>query len=277
MKLPNWLHLIWNWIVRKKFLVAAIAAVAALLAVAWGWEWLRWVWCWSWNWLGEVSEHKESRSTTLRNIGLLVGGGIAIGVAYRRSVISHRGLQNERYQKAAEMLGNRMMAVRLGGIFALHRLGKDDPEQYHVEVMRLLSSFVGYPTEETRSTEREDVRVALAVIGTRSDADIALEKKQRYRVLLSSADLSNLKLRRPNLTDARLIDANLTGTFLGRANLTNADLSGANLTETDLSKTIGLTQGQLDIACADPDKPPKLNGICDANTGVLLLWQGKPC
>lgn len=235
------------------------------------------MWWWCWNWLGEVSEYKESRSTTLRNIGLVVGGGIAIWVAYRRSVISHRGLQNERYQKAAEMLGNRMMAVRLGGIYALHRLGKDDPEQYHVEVMRLLSSFVRYPTEETRSTEREDVRVALAVIGTRSDADIALEEKELYRVLLSSADLSNLELRKPNLAHARLKDANLTSTRLGRANLTNADLSRANLTEADLSITIGLTQRQLDKACAGPGKPPKLDGICDAKTGVLLLWQGKPC
>ena len=46
--------------------------------------------------------------------------------------------------------------------------------------------------------EREDVRVALAAIGTRSDADIALEKKEPYQLLLFSADLSNLNLRRPN-------------------------------------------------------------------------------
>ena len=151
MKTPSWLHLFWDWIFRNRFYVGALAVIAALSGVVWGWEWFRWAWWCCWNWLGAVSEYKESRSTTLRNIGLVVGGGIAIWVAYRRSVISHRGLQNERYQKAAEMLGNKVMAVRLGGIYALHRLGKDDPEQYHVEIMRLLSSFVRYPTEETRS------------------------------------------------------------------------------------------------------------------------------
>lgn len=258
---------------------------------------------WHWDWV--VSSSGESGSTILRNLGLVYGGLIAIWVALWRGVVadrqaeasrvqgessmqlakaaevqadtSQRGLLNERYQRSAEMLGSKVMAVRLGGIFALHRLGKHDPEQYHVQTMRLLSSFVCYPTEEARSTDREDVRVALAVIGTRNKADIALERKEAYRVFLISADLSNMILRGPNLTGAKLIGANLTNTFLGTANLTGVHLFDANLTRTDLSRTRGLTQFQLDEACADPAGPPKLGSLCDARTGEPLVWNDNPC
>ena len=38
----------------------------------------------------------------------------------------------------------------------------------------------------------------------------------------------------------------------------------------------GLTQDQLDMARADPDHPPKLDGVKDAITGEQLIWRGKP-
>ena len=68
-------------------------------------------------------------------------------------------------------------------------------------------------------------------------------------------------------------------------------MAGATLSDTDLSGThfyhphggkatnpvTGLTQDQLDEACADPDNPPKLDGVLDAETGKPLVWRGKPC
>ena len=59
--------------------------------------------------------------------------------------------------------------------------------------------------------------------------------------------------------------------------LWNTELSNTNLTNADLVAGIGLAQDQLDQACADPDNPPKLGGLCDAETGAPLEWRGKPC
>ena len=66
------------------------------------------------------------------------------------------------------------------------------------------------------------------------------------------------------------------------ATLRDTDLSGTYLsynphggTATDLAT--GLTQAQLDEACADPDNSPRLDGVLDAETDEPLVWRGKPC
>ncbi len=292
-------------------------------------------------WLSTVPPNRESPSTTIRNVGLVIGGIIAMVLAlwrgyvadrqskasqrlaetsHRQAETSHgqaetseRGLLNERYQKGAEMLGSKILIVRLGGIYALQRLAKEHAEQYHVQIMRLFCAFVRHPTEdkdtakstdanETSSTKlariREDVQVAMAAIGTRSDADIILEDKEEFwrdldgailpgailhKVNLSFTSLRNTKLSRAilpgailhkadltgaNLTDAKLFGANLTG-----ANLFGADLTDATLTGAKLFKAKGFTQAQLNKACADPQRPPELQDVFDAKTGVLLAWE----
>ena len=64
------------------------------------------------------------------------------------------------------------------------------------------------------------------------------------------------------------------------------DLEDADLTGTSFSRdrgiggrqnpAKGLTQAQLDEARSDPDNPPDLEGVLDAETGEQLVWQGKP-
>ncbi len=68
-----------------------------------------------------------------------------------------------------------------------------------------------------------------------------------------------------NFTDVSFKKADLSGANLGHANLTRADFTGAKLSITsikgaDLSTATGLTQAQLDRACADIDTklPPGL-------------------
>ena len=63
-----------------------------------------------------------------------------------QSETAQRGLLNERYQKGAEMLGSAVLAVRLGGIYALDRLAREHPEAYHLQIMNLLCAFVRNPT-----------------------------------------------------------------------------------------------------------------------------------
>lgn len=274
---------------------------------------------------------RESGSTIIRNVGLLIGGLSAIVLAVWRNVISQRGLLNERYQKGAEMLGSDVLSVRLGGIYALQRLAEDHPRQYHVQVIRLFCAFVRHPTidnyrdNNTRSTGRgerstkdyrvrEDVQTAMTAIGSRTDGDVTLEQKEEFSPDLSGAYLPFVYLYKANLADADLThasfyptdlsykdqakrldlfqdcadltDANLSNAFLTGANLTNANLSanlsgamlvGAELTAAYLSRARGLTQVSLDQACADPDAPPNLGSLSDAQTGVSLVWAGKAC
>ena len=105
---------------------------------------------------------------------------------------------------------------------------------------------------------------------------------------LKNADLSNARLvsanlnlailREPNLSRANLKEANLSRAVLSGGNLLGTVLYYTNLSEATLSCVAGLTKTQLDMACADPDKPPRLNGlVVDSQTGKPPVWQGKPC
>ncbi len=265
-----------------------------------------------WDWLNAG----ESGSTTIRNIGLVIAGLVALPLAVWRSLVAERqagaaqrqadaaqqSLLNERYQRGAEMLGNEVLSVRLGGIYALQRLAEEQPEQYHIQIMRLFCSFVRHPikdegTKARSGTEdaprvREDVQAVMAAIGSRRMRQLELERDANFKLDLRYADLSSLWLEKANLSDAKLWDVNLCmampfGANLSGAELWYADLSGANLDNANLSGTkfstgigpasaTGLTQAQLDKARADPDNPPKLDGVVDAETGKQLVWRGKP-
>ncbi len=85
------------------------------------------------------------------------------------------------------------------------------------------------------------------------------------------ADLSQARLVRADLSDAEFLDANLTG-----ATFSDANLSGARFSHGGHQAAKGLTQAQLDQARADPDNPPNLLNVLDAETGEQLVWRGKP-
>ena len=381
-----------------------------------------------WDWLS----NGESGSTTIRNIGLVIAGSVALPLAIWRGIvadkqagaaqrqaetaldqagIAQQSLLNERYQQGAEMLGNNVLSVRLGGIYALARLAAEHPQQYHVQIMKLLCAFARNPTEDedyekklaernvkprTLPSPREDVQAAIDAIGSRDTTRVEIEKSQDFRLNLMGANLSHARIGDANLSGAMLHDANLSHTnifsvdlsgaflqdtvmrhahlsdidftdagawgvnlsdaevsqskkplfnlnhsdlsnaqlfdvdlsdkYIQRANLDQVqintsdlsgthfldsklpgarifksdlsgakiwrtDLSGATLRDTNLSGTYfydpdggmatspatGLTQAQLDEACADPGNLPKLDHVLDAETGEPLAWRGKPC
>ena len=397
-----------SWLV---LLVLVVATAVGIWAVINYWDWLSTTF---WDWLRGGPGGVEPGSTTVRNLGLVIGGVIAILLAVWRSKVAERqantaqqSLLNERYQKGAEMLGSEVLAVRLGGIYALQRLAEEHPGQYHIQIMRLFCAFARRPTkdEEIESMPRteekprlqEDVQTVMTAIGSRSEPGLALEKRAEFTLdlhgadlsfarlsgaNLSGADLSDTTLRHANffethfvppdlsqpipsdpnqlqtgpvhvgesitpdlsgvenrranlslsilsdadLSDAHLLGTDLSGALLAGANLSNSkiiyanlrkavllnailpgafvfhsDLSGAKLggaelsgavlpgaklygaslfatsvPGADLSSTTGLTQEQLDQARVDPDNPPKLDGVLDAETGEPLVWRGKP-
>ena len=307
-----------------------IAGVVAVLAVGSLFSWVFWE---------DLRGENESLSTTIRNLGLIIGGVIAIILAVWRSRVAERqagtaqqSLMNERYERGAEMLGSPTLAVRLGGIFALRRLAEEHPEQYHIQIMELLCAFVRHPTKDSSverpldlhhefdnymRTLRADVQEVMRTIGIRSPSGISLERSRGFKLYLRDAHLVHLQVQDANLSCAWLTNANLTDVELPRANLSSArlrqatlfgaelrraDLSNAKLWDANLRRAIlqnanlsgtdfcgidansqeygglarGLTQVQLDVARADPDNPPKLEGVLDAETGELLVWRGKP-
>ena len=103
---------------------------------------------------------------------------------------------------------------------------------------------------------------------------------------LAGADLSGAILDNADLADADLAVANLGRAMLSFGRLAGANLAGANLeslavpdsgsSPEDLRPALGLTQDQLDKACADPFDPPRLRGTVGQDN-CPLEWRGAPC
>ena len=162
-----------------------------------------------WEWLGAG----ESGSSTIRNVGLVGAGLIALPLALWRSIVADRqaktaqeSLLNERYQRGAEMLGNEVLSVRLGGIYALQSLAQEHPEQYHVQIMRLFCAFARFPTKDSRLEPeqveiepgtmlglRQDLEAIILAIESRSKSGISLERKEDFRLDLRGAVLPGVE------------------------------------------------------------------------------------
>ena len=230
----------WNW-VQWVILLVIVVAIGSSVSIQY-WDVLH--------------DERDSVSTTVRNLGLIIGGVIAVLLAIWRSKVAEtqadtaqQSLLNERYQQGAEMLGNNVLSVRLGGIYALERLVTEHPEQYHVQVMKLFCAFARNPTEETSTDSvpdgrgesrdsrlREDVQAVIAAIGGRSRTGLALEKSANLKLDLHGAHLSH----------ARLSGVNLAGVNLSRADLRNAVFFEFHSQPPDLSEPLP----------SGPDQPP---------------------
>ena len=284
----------------------------------------------SWIYWGDLHHSEDSLSSTIRNVALVIGGVIAVMLAVWRSRVAERqanaaqrqaetadrSLLNDGYQKAAEMLGSSVLAVRLGGIYALQGLAERYPAEYHVPVMKQLCSFVRHPSEVegqpiVGSSEvqlgpvygattaqdfaaagaleikviREDIQAAMDSITSCHTRNLQIEMLHDYWIDLHCADLRGVDLsnkdlsKTPEYDEAAPFDYAMIGTMhtnLRGVKLHYANLARTNLTRSDLSHASGLTQSILDNACADPRMPPRLGYTFDAETGKVLVWCGKP-
>ena len=194
-------------------------------------SWLRRIW----NWI-----ICREWAAIITFISLLVATS-AVVVSTRQGRTLELTLLNERYARGVEMLGTNTQFVRLAGINELHSLAEDEPEQYHIRIMRLLSAFVRQPIEDVTKLApekvRKDVLEAVTVIATiRKDTDVELDLSgiNLAKAFLYNANLARTFLHKANLTGAAMIDSNLTGAAMIDSNLTDAILMGANLTDAKL-------------------------------------------
>ena len=115
------------------------------------------------------------------------------------------------------MLGNGVLSVRLGGIYALQSLAKERPEQYHLQIMRLFCAFARQPTKdsglESEQVEiepgtllglRQDIEAIILAIGSRSDTGIELERKEDFRLDLRGTVLPGVQFLDLDLSKAML-------------------------------------------------------------------------
>ena len=234
--------------------------------------------CWDWL-VGDAN-----RSAVVRTVVLVLASVIGLPVALWRSWIAQRqaataegGLLNERYQKAAEMLGHEQLAVRLGGIYALARMAEEHSVKYHLQIAELFCAYVRHPPQEAerptvgraaRSRKhvarvgmgplgypqhRTDIAAIMKAMGTRSARRIVLEKGASTTLSFRGADLRGLDLRDMNFAHVDFREADLSYTdlrgadfshctcwdiVLTRAMLGKADFSGANLSNAWIDKVI---------------------------------------
>ena len=212
------------------------AIILAVLAVSVVLTWL------FWDWLRDG----ESGSSTIRNVGLIIGAVIAMVLAVWRSRVAGRqaataehGLLNDRFQKGAEMLGSEVLAVRIGGIYGLLHLAGEHPQQYHVQVMRLFCSFARDTSPS--GIVNEDAKAVMDAIGARRERHLRLERDAEYWLNLSGAKLQNANLQGTNLSSSDLptvqdgVWPNRTFTDLSGAHFYDANLELAILKNADLS------------------------------------------
>ncbi|MDE0514074.1 MAG: pentapeptide repeat-containing protein [Gammaproteobacteria bacterium] len=210
-----------------------------------------------WCWLTDG----ESNSAAIRNLLISSAAFFGLPLAAWRSLISERQsetaerrLVNERYQQGAAMLGDKMVTVRLAGIYALRRLAEEG-DTHHVQIMWTLCDFIRDPTKESSDRDasdlesnatngpdttniRRDVVAALETLATRQPREI-IEKNAGFKLDLSGANLAGLDfsasvLAGLNLSGAKLVKANLSNAKLAGIHLSGSDLSGAILSGSDL-------------------------------------------
>ena len=207
-------------------------------------------WC---NW-DVLRGCQESVSATVRNMGLLTGGVIAILLTVWRSLVAerqantaHRQFEtaqrvffDQRYQKGAEMLRSDNFSGRMQGIDALCHLREEQLQEYHIQIIRLFCAFARHPTKDDDTGGkvdgdqhpplREDVQAVMAAISGRTKTAIEYEKTAGFRLDLHDAKLVRLSLFYAYISGANLLNANLAYAILLKADLSDSALIGANLT-----------------------------------------------
>ena len=159
--------------------------------------------------------------------------------------VAEEGQVTERFTRAIAQLGDKEMAIRLGGIYALERIAKDS-EKDHGPIMEVLTAYVrenatkeGRYAAEAAQKPTTDIQAVLAVIARRTRQRSGHDRIDLNNTHLAGGDIPTTDLLWANLLWANLSGANLIlailrSAFLDRAILSGADLHGADLSGADL-------------------------------------------
>lgn len=155
-----------------------------------------------------------------------------LGSTTRSVQLSEQGQLTDRFTSAIGQLASEDLPVRLGGIYALEQIARDNPRDY-AAAMQVLAAIVRgdeNSDDPTAGALPQDVVVAMTVIGRRTPDQLELQQEQGIPCLdLSNADVSGLVLQ-PG--------ANLRALCLGGADLSSSNLPRADFTGSVMNGTI---------------------------------------
>ncbi len=201
------------------------------------------------------------RTTVLQAVGglLLISGAVA---TWRQVVTAGQTLSLNRSIKATDILaraidqlGSEALAIRIGGIYTLDRIARDEPAE-RARVVVLLATFVQRIPENPLDDISPDIQAALTVLIARRATEVIRLNGARLRgASLTDANLCSASLRHVTLNHAALAGANLQGACLENADMQGADLSRADLSHADLRgadlRNAILTGTKLDFIQSD--------------------------
>ena len=197
----------------------------------------------------------------IRTAGTIVvgtGGAAALLLAARRQRSTELTLADQRvvarqnefdaterritelYTKAVEQLGSEAAPVRLGGLYALERLGRNSDTQQET-ILNVVCAYLRMPLPaESRSTVDGDEAPSASARARLEERQVRLTAERiLHRSRRPGTDfwkVGQLDLRGVELPGADLSGINLTSAILSEANLAGADFAGADLSNADLTK-----------------------------------------
>ncbi len=278
--------------------ILVLTVVATLTIVLWGWLITGSEVRTETQFSQQVSvrtEITESGSTTARNLSLVVAALLALPIAIWRTRVAQiqattaqREHSNSLYREGADKLVSEDLSVRLDGVHILGRLAKDEPEQYHIQIMSRFCAFLRSWREDqiSRYYLGEDVLAVIEAIRSREESGQDIEDRSSFVLDLKNTNfrrawLNNAPLSRADFSNANLMDSYLHNTNLSESTFHNSQLRGANLFDADLTNArfslngkhpaTGLTQDQIDDAWCNQENPPMLDGVRDEVTGRQLI------
>lgn len=159
----------------------------------------------------------------------------------------------ELYTKAVEQLGSAKAPVRLGGLYALERLGESHEDQRSTIInvicayLRMRYAWPAEPADDATPEQLDRYEDRLQENQVRVTAQRILSRHRdmwterlfwrQITIDLTEANLRNVVLARTDLVGATLIRANLANADLTDAFLNDAQLIRANLADATLTKT----------------------------------------
>lgn len=202
----------------------------------------------------------DARGTLLQGLG---GAVLLLGAAFTWLQLraTREGQITDRYTKAVDQLGNKELAVRVGGVYALQRIARDSRDD-RATIAEVLCAYARSAERKARTEQDLEshtfekraphVQAALTVLAEwwrrvggepewRDLHGADFQDARLERAHLSHAYFYDAQLQRAMLRDAILVNANfvraqLQDSHLAGAQLQDADLRGANLTGADLYK-----------------------------------------
>ena len=187
-------------------------------------------------------ETKDIVTALLTLISILISSMTAFSLIQQRKA-DRDSARSDRFTKAIEHLKDESLAVRIGALYELKKLGLEDKEE-RKNIAMILSPFIRngivkplnpyYAYHEDLQRPGVDIFIACEIVSL-------FFRESKCKASLSYLKAENLDLYKIPLSGADLCHSNFRNTILRKADLHGTDLRGA----------INLTAKQLVVAHID--------------------------